>query len=83
MHRLKTSDNSILQTNAEYVAMFDAAFPQGTEDATGDAGKAIAAYERTILANQSLFQMWLKGDESAMTSDEISGATLFLEKRAA
>lgn len=80
VHRLKTSDNSILQTNAEYIAMFNAAFPQGTDDATGDAGLAIAAYERTILANESPFQIWLKGDETAMTADEISGATLFFGK---
>ena len=77
VHRLKTSDDSILQTNAEYIALFDAAFPQGTSDQTEDASKAIAAFERTILANQSPFQMWLKGDENAMTEDEIAGATLF------
>ena len=80
VHRLKTNDDSILQTNSEYIAKFNAAFPQGTEDATGDAGKAIAAYERTILANKSPFQMWLKGDNNAMTADEISGATLFFGK---
>ena len=80
VHRMKTSDDSIVQTNVEYIAMFEAAFPQGTEDATGDAGKAIAAFERTILANESPFQTWLKGDEDAMTADEITGATLFFGK---
>lgn len=77
VHRLKTSDNSILQTNALYIAMFDAAFPNGSEDVTQDAGKAIAAFERTILANEAPFQSWLKGDASAMNNDEIAGATLF------
>lgn len=77
VHRMKTSEGSILQTNAEYVAMFEAAFPDGTADATEDAGKAIAAFERTILANEAPFQTWLSGDESAMTDDEIAGATLF------
>jgi len=80
VHRLRTSDDSILQTNAEYVAMFEAAFPEGSEDATIDAGKAMAAFERTILANESPFQAWLKGDESAMNTDEIEGATLFFGK---
>ena len=80
VHRLKTSDDSILQTNAEYKAMFEAAYPEGSEDATIDAGKAIAAFERTILANESPFQAWLKGDESAMNDNEITGATLFFGK---
>jgi cytochrome c peroxidase len=80
VHRMKTSGNSIVQTNVEYIAMFDAAFPQGTEDATKDAGKAIAAFERTILATESPFQMWLKSEEDAINSDEITGATLFYGK---
>lgn len=80
VHRLNTFENSVLQTNPEYMAMFDAAFPDGTEDYKEDAGKAIAAYERTVLANESPFQKWLAGDESAMTEDEIKGATLFFDK---
>ena len=80
VHRLKTSDDSIIQTNAEYIALFDAAYPNGSEDHTVDAAKAIAAFERTILANQSPFQEWLKGDDSAMNNAEIAGATLFFGK---
>jgi len=80
VHRLKTSDDSILQTNSEYVALFEAAFPDGSEDHTVDAAKAIAAFERTILANEAPFQEWLKGDDSAMNSDEIAGVTLFFGK---
>lgn len=80
VHRLNTFENSVLQTNAEYMAMFAAAFPEGTEDYKEDAGKAIAAYERTVVANESPFQKWLAGDESAMTEDEIKGATLFFDK---
>lgn len=80
VHRLKTSDDSIVQTNPEYIALFEAAFPQGTDDATVDAGKAIAAFERTILANQSPFQMYLKGDEDKLNLEEIKGATLFFGK---
>lgn len=77
VHRLKTSEDSILQTNADYTAMFEAAFPNGSNDVTEDASKAIAAFERTILANEAPFQLWLKGDTSAMSDDEIAGATLF------
>ena len=77
VHRLKTSQDSILQTNPDYIEMFQQAFPNGSDDVTRDASKAIAAYERTVLANQAPFQEWLKGDLSAMSNDEIAGATLF------
>lgn len=80
VHRLKTIEDSILQTNAEYIAMFEAAYPDGSDDHFEDAGKAIAAYERTVLANQAPFQRWLQGEQSAMTEDEILGATLFFGK---
>jgi cytochrome c peroxidase len=44
------------------------------------AALAIAAYERTLLPNQSPFQRWLKGDYNAMSADEIEGAKLFFDK---
>lgn len=80
VHRLNTFENSILQSNTEYQLLFDAAYPEGSNDILEDAGKAIAAYERTILANESPFQRWLDGDESAMTDQEIQGAILFFGK---
>ena len=80
VHRLNTSENSILQSNTEYQLLFDAAFPEGSNDILEDAGKAIAAYERTILANEAPFQRWLAGDESAMTDQELRGAVLFFGK---
>ena len=42
-------------------------------------GMAIAAYERTLLPNQSPFQKWLKGDEQAMSQQELRGAIVFFE----
>ena len=80
VHRLRMTDGSVLQTNAEYNALFDAAYPEGSADIKEDAGKAIAAFERTIVANEAPFQRWLKGDDSAMNDDEIRGATLFFGK---
>ena len=80
VHRLNTSDNSVLQTNGEYIAMFTAAYPDGSNDVLEDASKAIAAYERTVLANEAPFQQWLAGDSTAMSDDEIAGATLFFGK---
>ncbi len=80
VHRLNTFENSVLQTNDEYVMMFEAAYPDGSIDVLEDAGKAIAAYERTVLASEAPFQRWLQGDESAMTEQEMAGATLFFGK---
>jgi cytochrome c peroxidase len=77
VHRLSMTDDSILQTNEEYVALFQAAYPDGSTDVLSDASKAIAAYERTILANQAPFQSYLKGDYSALSVEEVRGATLF------
>jgi cytochrome c peroxidase len=80
VHRLNTFENSILQNNVEYQLLFEAAYPEGSNDILEDAGKAIAAYERTILANEAPFQRWLKGDKSAMTEQELRGAILFFGK---
>ncbi|GGF75129.1 cytochrome-c peroxidase [Alteromonas lipolytica] len=80
VHRLKTDEGSVLQTNDEYALLFELAFPEGSTDIVADAGKAIAAYERTVLANQAPFQRWLKGESLVMTESEILGATLFFGK---
>ncbi|MEM7277237.1 MAG: cytochrome c peroxidase [Pseudomonadota bacterium] len=79
VHRLNVETDSVLQTNAEYAALFDAAYPSST-DVLEDAAKAIAAYERTLLATEAPFQRWLRGDEQAMNLQEIKGAELFFGK---
>ncbi len=84
VHRLKTDTDSVLQTNTDYIAMFDAAFPNGPGDFPGEtnettvaAGLAMATYERTILANQAPFQRYLRGENDAMNAQEVRGAKLF------
>ncbi len=77
VHRLRVTGDSALQTNSGYQTLFEQAYPQGSADALEDAAKAIAAYERTIIANQSPFQYWLAGDRSAMSEEELAGALLF------
>jgi cytochrome c peroxidase len=79
VHKLGTA--AIAQI-PEYQKMFAQAFPDRpyvaaeVED-TVRAGKAIAAYERTLLANQAPFQKWLKGDKKAMSIQELRGAKVF------
>ncbi len=80
-HRLKIDED--FATAYGYKDMFDDAFPDFPESSrysqtTG--GLAIAAYNRTILANKSPWQDWLKGQYHAMSNQEKRGAILFLDK---
>ncbi len=63
-----------------YQELFDQAFSQtdiAERYSLKNAGLAIAAYERTLLANQAPFQKWLRGDELALSDIEKEGAILF------
>lgn len=75
-------DTEAIITNG-YQDLFDSAFGQVPEDQRYNniqAGLAIAAFERTVLAYEAPFQRWLRGDESAMTIDQKKGALLFFGK---
>lgn len=62
----------------DYYDMLLDAFPEFSRDELGKSStRAIAAFERTILANQAPFQQWLRGDDFAMSQKEISGAEVF------
>ncbi len=81
VHRMDI-DAAFCESN-EYKSYFEAAFPglAGEELYNREnAGLAIAAYERTVLANQSPFQKWLAGDNNAMLEVEKRGAVLFFGK---
>jgi len=80
VHRLSVLSNSVLQTNTTYQSLFNAAFQDGSDDVKSDAGKSIAAFERTVLANQAPFQLWLRGDNSAISDIEKQGGLLFFGK---
>jgi cytochrome c peroxidase len=81
VHRMGDTDDSILRTNETYREMYEAAYGIAEPDDMLEAtALAIAAYERTILANQAPFQAYLKGDETAMTESEVAGAEVFFGK---
>jgi cytochrome c peroxidase len=81
VHRQGDTDDSILRTNETYREMFEDAYGVAEPDDMLEAtALAIAAYERTILANQAPFQAYLKGDETAMTESEVAGAEVFFGK---
>lgn len=77
VHRLRFEDDSPLQTNPDYQRLWDAAYGSESVSPLIGAGKAMAAYERTVIANQAPFQRWLRGDLSAMNSEQKKGAELF------
>ncbi|MFD2563465.1 cytochrome-c peroxidase [Aquimarina rubra] len=81
VHRLQI-DAGFVNTFG-YKTLFDAAFPDVAENeryTTNNAALAIAAYERTLLANRSPWQDWLKGNNNALSDAEKKGAIVFFGK---
>lgn len=76
VHRLEFTRDSPLQSNKRYKRLWNAAFPDKPVT-TKRAAKAIAAFERTVIANKSPFQLWLNGNRNAMTRKQLRGAELF------
>lgn len=75
--------NKAVTDSLGYTQMFDVAFPEipVSERYSRKTGAfAIAAYFRTILTNRAPFQRWLKGEKSAMTTQQKEGAMLFFGK---
>ena len=80
-HRMKYDEELI--TALDYKEMFDEAFEDidvSDRYTFERAGQAIAAFERTMLANRAPFQKWLRGSETAMTQKQLDGANLFFGK---
>jgi len=81
VHRMGASEGSLLRTNETYRQMFEDAYGVAEpDDMIGAAALAIAAFERTVLANKAPFQEYLRGDETAMTETEVAGANVFFGK---
>lgn len=81
VHRLQIDDEFV--NTFGYKELFDAAFPDVAESEryTKRTGAlAIAAYERTLLANKSPWQNWLKGNNESLTDSEKKGAIAFFGK---
>ena len=82
-HNIVKNDEALKESwivnNETYVNMFKSSF-YNTEINKENIGLAIAAYERTLLANEAPFQKYLKGDYSAITESQKRGAVVFFEK---
>ena len=60
-----------------YQTLFEQAFPTNDIISIENIGKAIAAFERTLLTNNSRFDQYMRGDETAISLSEKDGFELF------
>lgn len=63
----------------EYQKLFSIAFGNTASITTENIGKAIATYERTLIANNSRFDQFMRGDETALSEKEKDGMMAFLK----
>jgi cytochrome c peroxidase len=72
-------DSVVLRLNKipQYVQLFTDAFQTANPITTQNLGKAVASYERTIIANNSPYDQYIRGNPSAMTTAQIQGMNLF------
>ena len=82
VHRMDGGEAAVIDFN-KYANYFRQVFGD-SDDAVSrrNAGLAIAAFERTILANEAPFQRWLKGNPGAMSEAEKRGALVFFGDKA-
>ncbi|WP_282608757.1 cytochrome-c peroxidase [Pelagibius sp. Alg239-R121] len=65
-----------LQGIEGYPVLFEAAFPG--EEISGDTiGMAIATYERTVVSNRAPFDLWIDGDENAISESAKRGFVVY------
>lgn len=81
VHRQDFSEDILEELG--YKELFDACFPE--QEPSKRYSKfafalAVAAYERTLMANESPFQRWLQGDRDAMGNYATEGAIIFFTK---
>ena len=68
-----------LQANAEYPSLFAGAFGSEQPVTAENLGRAIAAFMRSLLANNAPFDRYMRGDSSAMTTEQVRGMQRFEE----
>ena len=71
----------MLQGIPGYKPLFAAAFP-GDEEAVSlaNVGRAIAAFEATLLTPNAPFDKYLRGNEGALSAEQKTGLKLFIDK---
>lgn len=70
-----------LAEDADFSKRFLASYPEGINEKT--ITDAIAEYEKTLLTPNSPFDLYLKGDKTAMTEEQIEGYAIFKDYKCA
>ncbi|MFT5884839.1 MAG: cytochrome c peroxidase [Arcticibacterium sp.] len=68
-----------IKTIPEYRKLFKDAFPISPEISEQTLAKAIATYERTLIANNTRFDQYMRGDQTALSANELLGLNAFLK----
>jgi cytochrome c peroxidase len=63
----------------EYRNLFTKAFNDKDAITSENLGKALACFQRSLLANNSRFDRYMRGDNTAMGSSELDGMKLFMD----
>jgi parallel beta-helix repeat protein len=66
-----------LQANPEYVQLFEQAFGAGEPINQENIGRALAAFERTLISDDSPFDRYAAGDYDALTAQQRRGLAVF------
>ncbi|MCC3155231.1 cytochrome c peroxidase [Hymenobacter sp. BT770] len=61
-----------------YATMFRAAFAENTPVTATNIGKAIACFERTLVATDSRFDEYMRGNQAALSTQEVAGLNAFV-----
>lgn len=64
---------------AEYKKLFKKSFPEDDDITVENISKALAAFQRSLVANNSRFDKYMRGDKSSLSSRELEGMKLFIQ----
>lgn len=64
---------------AEYKRLFETAFPDNDSVSLYNITRALGAFQRSLIANNSRFDQYMRGDRTALSDQEIEGMNLFLK----
>ena len=81
LHRMRITEGWL--DTLGYLPLYDAAFSDFAKSERYThltTSFAISAYLRSLLTNEAPFQLWLQGDETAMSQQEKEGALVFFGK---
>lgn len=68
-----------LRTFPKYVELFAEAFPNNPEVSVDNLASALAAFQRTMISNRSLYDAYVQGSTSILTDEQVEGMFLFAE----